>query len=216
MSDQPEQKKPTDKAKEAHEVEIKATAKESQENFTGEQQAKSTCNDSPSDAAIKAIQSNKKLTAEEKKSETARIKSNKIVLFDSKDAKPEKVAHKASKRTPKEDINESQTQLKAEARNNPALEPVAAYRDWAESLPDSDPQKQPAIEQAREQACLVSPTIAARYRFDPCIEPLQSGVHQAITPDMAIQVSSFPEYEAVLKESDIHPTPIAPGQAELT
>lgn len=85
--------------------------------------------------------------------------------------------------------------MKAEAKNNPALEPVLKYREWAENLDDKDPRKYKAIEESRKQATLVSPAMAALYRFNPHNESFQGGPHQALTKHAI-------EHGAPLKEAN--------------
>lgn len=84
---------------------------------------------------------------------------------------------KAEKQTKHEQISQSATLMAIEAGKNPAMQPVALTRQYADSLPDGHPKKQPLTELTREQAAALSPDMRAHYKqFD-------GGTHKAIAPE---------------------------------
>lgn len=84
---------------------------------------------------------------------------------------------KAEKQAKHEQISQSATLMAIEAGKNPAMQPVALTRQYADSLPDAHPKKQPLTELTREQAAALSPQMRARY------EQVDGGTHTAITTE---------------------------------
>lgn len=70
---------------------------------------------------------------------------------------------KAQKQAKHEQISQSATLMAIEAGSNPAMQPVALNRQYADSLPESDPRKQKLTELSRELAAEYSPKMRAHY-----------------------------------------------------
>jgi hypothetical protein len=81
---------------------------------------------------------------------------------------------KAEKQEKDEQISQSATLMAIEAGKNPAMQPVALTRQYADSLPDGHPKKQPLTELTREQAAALSPEMRARY------EQVDESKHKAL------------------------------------
>jgi hypothetical protein len=70
----------------------------------------------------------------------------------------------------KERISRSAMMLAVEAKHNPVLEPVHLTREYAESLPDSHPEKQKLTDLTRKQAAELSPDIRSYYEQQAKLE----------------------------------------------
>ncbi len=92
------------------------------------------------------------------------------------------------------DLLDTGTMLAAEAKTNPAAEPVKLLKEWVEKQPQS-PQKELFRQEVRQQAADLSPEMKARMEHMESIRRKideagleEGGVHQAITPEMASRV----------------------------
>ncbi len=85
-----------------------------------------------------------------------------------------------------ENVSETGTQLSLEARSNPALEPVALLRKYADKLPEGE-EKRSLVELSRKQGAELSPSIRERLegrRYAIASSELdQGGIHHALTPN---------------------------------
>lgn len=70
---------------------------------------------------------------------------------------------KAQRQAKHEQISQSATLMAIEANSNPAMQPVALNRQYADSLPENDPRKQKLTELSREMAAEYSPRMRAHY-----------------------------------------------------
>lgn len=90
----------------------------------------------------------------------------KRVTADSKDTpERERLKEDVSGSKKREQISRTGVQLAIESKHNPALEPVAELRAYADMLPEGE-EKQKLIELSREQAMEHSPAIRARLEQD--------------------------------------------------
>jgi hypothetical protein len=90
----------------------------------------------------------------------------------------------------KKDQMDTGTMLAAEAKTNPAAEPVKLFKEWLNKQPES-PQKEVLKQEVRQQAADLSPEMKARMEHLAAIrrkideaELEEGGIHQAITPEM--------------------------------
>ncbi len=84
---------------------------------------------------------------------------------------------RAEQQAKHEEISQSATMMAIEASHNPAMEPVANLRKYADQLPKgAEQEKWTAL--SRKLAAEQSPEMRARY------EQFQGGTHPAITPEM--------------------------------
>ena len=89
------------------------------------------------------------------------------------------------------DLMDTGTILAAEAKTNPAAEPVKLFKEWLNKQPES-PQKEALAQEVRQQASDLSPEMKARMEHLAAIRRKideagleEGGIHQAITPEMA-------------------------------
>ena len=94
-------------------------------------------------------------------------------------------------RSDQKDQMDTGTMLAAEAKTNPAAEPVRLFKEWLNKQPES-PQKEALSQEVRQQAADLSPEMKARMEHLAAIRRKideagleEGGVHQAITPEMA-------------------------------
>ena len=97
-------------------------------------------------------------------------------------------------RSDQNDQMDTGTMLAAEAKTNPAAEPVKLFREWLNTQPES-PQKEALRQEVRQQAADLSPEMKARMEHLAAIRRKideagleEGGIHQAITPEMASRV----------------------------
>jgi hypothetical protein len=90
-----------------------------------------------------------------------------------------------------QDQMDTGTMLAAEAKTNPAAEPVRLFKEWLNKQPES-PQKETLKQEVRQQAADLSPEMKARMEHLAAVRRKideagleEGGVHQAITPEMA-------------------------------
>jgi hypothetical protein len=70
---------------------------------------------------------------------------------------------KAEKRAKHEQISQSATLMAIDAKTNPAMQPVALTRAYADELPNTDPQKKKLTDLTRQQAADLSPGMRNHY-----------------------------------------------------
>ena len=94
-------------------------------------------------------------------------------------------------RSDQSDLMDTGTILAAEAKTNPAAEPVKLFKEWLNKQPES-PQKEALAQEVRQQASDLSPEMKARMEHLAAIRRKideagleEGGIHQAITPEMA-------------------------------
>lgn len=94
-------------------------------------------------------------------------------------------------RSDQSDLMDTGTMLAAEAKTNPAAEPVKLFKEWLNKQPES-PQKEALAQEVRQQASDLSPEMKARMEHLAAIRRKideagleEGGIHQAITPEMA-------------------------------
>ena len=94
-------------------------------------------------------------------------------------------------RSDQSDLMDTGTILAAEAKTNPAAEPVKLFKEWLNKQPES-PQKEALEQEVRQQAADLSPEMKARMEHLAAIRRKideagleEGGIHQAITPEMA-------------------------------
>ncbi len=94
-------------------------------------------------------------------------------------------------RSDQKDQMDTGTMLAAEAKTNPAAEPVKLFKEWLNKQPES-PQKEAFRQEVRQQAADLSPEMKARMEHLEAIRRKideagleEGGIHQAITPEMA-------------------------------
>jgi len=94
-------------------------------------------------------------------------------------------------RSDQKDQMDTGTMLAAEAKTNPAAEPVRLFKEWLNKQPES-PQKEALSQEVRQQAADLSPEMKARMDHLAAIRRKideagleEGGVHQAITPEIA-------------------------------
>ena len=94
-------------------------------------------------------------------------------------------------RSDQKDQMDTGTMLAAEAKTNPAAEPVRLFKEWLNKQPES-PQKETLKQEVRQQAADLSPEMKARMEHLAAVRRQideagleEGGVHQVITPEMA-------------------------------
>lgn len=121
------------------------------------------------------------LPAEQREKETAEVMKAAQLVFrpEGKPTKPETA----------ESLMDTGTMLAAEAKTNPAAEPVKLLKEWVEKQPDS-PQKQAFRQEVRQQAADLSPEMRARMEHLEAVRRKidaagldEGGTHQAIRPE---------------------------------
>lgn len=100
-------------------------------------------------------------------------------------ANQKKAENKSSdQKTRIDEISETGNQLAQEAKNNPALEPVALLRSYADKLPEGT-EKQKLVKLTRQQGAELSPEIRARLEKSRQLASLagldEGGTHRALT-----------------------------------
>lgn len=90
-----------------------------------------------------------------------------------------------------QDQMDTGTMLAAEAKTNPAAEPVKLFKEWLKNQPES-PQKEALKQEVRQQAADLSPEMKARMEHLAAVRRKideagleEGGIHQAIPPEIA-------------------------------
>ncbi len=103
---------------------------------------------------------------------------------------------KAEKRAKHEQISQSATLMAIDAKGNPAMQPVALTRAYADALPENDHRKRDLTELTRKQAAELSPEMRSHYEQKAPANSLEgwlavAGKISQLPMDKQLQVSGL-------------------------